>query len=221
MRKSSLSIIFIIVFIDLLGFSLILPLLPFYAETFGASPTIVGLLVASYAAAQLIGAPLLGRLSDRFGRRPILLISILGTFVGFLMLGFAQSLWILFASRLLDGFTGGNISVAQAYITDITDEKNRARGLGLLGAAFGLGFIIGPAIGGTLSVYGYAIPAFVAAGFSLLALFGVIFFLPESLSSETRADLANKKREEFSLGNFWKAINRPRVGPLLNIRFFY
>ncbi|MGB7115447.1 MAG: MFS transporter [Anaerolineales bacterium] len=221
MRKSSLSIIFIIVFIDLLGFSLILPLLPFYAETFGASPTIVGLLVASYAAAQLIGAPLLGRMSDRFGRRPILLISILGTFVGFLMLGFAQSLWILFASRLLDGFTGGNISVAQAYITDITDEKNRARGLGLLGAAFGLGFIIGPAIGGTLSVYGYAIPAFVAAGFSLLALLGVIFFFPESLSSETRADLANKKREEFSLGNFWKAINRPRVGPLLNIRFFY
>ena len=221
MRKSSLTIIFIIVFIDLLGFSLILPLLPFYAETFGASPVQVGLLVASYAAAQLIGAPLLGRLSDRFGRRPVLLISIFGTFVGFLMLGFAQSLWMLFASRLLDGFTGGNISVAQAYITDVTDEKNRARGLGLLGAAFGLGFIIGPAIGGTLSVYGYALPAFVAAGFSLLALLGVIFFLPESLSSETRAALANKKKEEFSFGNFWKAINRPRVGPLLNIRFFY
>jgi DHA1 family tetracycline resistance protein-like MFS transporter len=216
-----LTIIFIIVFIDLLGFSLILPLLPFYAETFGATPTQVGLLVASYAAAQLVGAPLLGRLSDRFGRRPVLIISILGTFVGFLMLGFAQSLWMLFASRLLDGFTGGNISVAQAYITDITDERNRARGLGLLGAAFGLGFIVGPAIGGTLSVYGFAVPAFVAAGISLLALLGVIFFLPESLSERTRADLAKSQKAEFSLKNFWKAVNRPRVGPLLNIRFFY
>ncbi|MGD9093612.1 MAG: MFS transporter, partial [Anaerolineales bacterium] len=221
MQKSRLTIIFIIVFIDLLGFSLILPLLPFYAETYGATPTQVGLLVASYAAAQLVGAPLLGRLSDRFGRRPVLIISILGTFVGFLMLGFAQSLWMLFASRLLDGFTGGNISVAQAYITDITDEKNRARGLGLLGAAFGLGFIVGPAIGGTLSVYGFAVPAFVAAGFSLLALLGVIFFLPESLSERTRADLAKRQKEEFSLKNFWKVVNRPRVGPLLNIRFFY
>jgi len=221
MRKSSLSIIFIIVFIDLLGFSLILPLLPFYAETFGANPALVGLLVASYAAAQLVGAPLLGRLSDRFGRRPVLIISIFGTFVGFIMLGFAQSLWMLFASRLLDGFTGGNISVAQAYITDITDEKNRARGLGLLGAAFGLGFIIGPAIGGTLSVYGYALPAFVAAGFSLLALLGVVFFLPESLSDEVRAELTKRKQEEFKLKNLLKALTRPRVGPLLQVRFFY
>jgi len=221
MQKSRLTTIFIIVFIDLLGFSLILPLLPFYAEEFGASPTLIGLLVASYAAAQLVGAPLLGRMSDRFGRRPILIISIAGTLIGFLMLGFANSLWMLFASRLLDGFTGGNISVAQAYITDITDEKNRAKGLGLLGAAFGLGFIIGPAIGGTLSVYGFALPAFIAAGFSLIALLGVIFFLPESLTEEQRDALARKSRQEFSFKNLWAAINRPRVGPLLHIRFFY
>jgi DHA1 family tetracycline resistance protein-like MFS transporter len=221
MQRSRLTTIFIIVFIDLLGFSLILPLLPFYAEEFGASPTLIGLLVASYAAAQLVGAPILGRLSDRFGRRPILIVSIAGTLIGFLMLGFANSLWMLFASRLLDGFTGGNISVAQAYITDITDEKNRAKGLGLLGAAFGLGFIVGPAIGGTLSVYGYALPAFVAAGLSLLALLGVIFFLPESLTKQQRTELANQSREEFSFKNLWAAINRPRVGPLLNIRFFY
>lgn len=221
MRNSRLTTIFVIVFIDLLGFSLILPLLPFYAETYGATPTQVGLLVASYAAAQLLGAPLLGRLSDRFGRRPVLIISIFGTFVGFLMLGFAQSLWMLFASRLLDGFTGGNISVAQAYITDITDEKNRARGLGLVGAAFGLGFIIGPAIGGTLSVYGFALPAFVAAGFSLLALLGVIIFLPESLTEDTRRDMASRQVDEFKLKNFWQAVTRPRVGPLLNVRFFY
>ena len=221
MQKSRLTILFIIVFIDLLGFSLILPLLPYYAETFGATPVQIGLLVASYAAAQLIGAPLLGRLSDRFGRKPVLVISLVGTFAGFLLLGFANSLWMLFASRLLDGFTGGNISVAQAYITDITDESNRAKGLGMLGAAFGLGFIIGPAAGGLLSVYGFAVPAFVAAGLSLISILGVIFFLPESLTNEVRAQLAKKTKQEFSLKNLWATLNRPRVGPLFQIRFFY
>ena len=221
MQKSRLTILFIIVFIDLLGFSLILPLLPYYAETFGATPFQIGLLVASYAAAQLIGAPLLGRMSDRFGRKPVLVISLVGTFVGFLLLGFANSLWMLFASRLLDGFTGGNISVAQAYITDITDESNRAKGLGMLGAAFGLGFIIGPAAGGLLSVYGFAVPAFLAAGLSLISILGVIFFLPESLTDEVRAQLARKAKQEFSLKNLWAALNRPRVGPLFHIRFFY
>src|SRR5512139_1963738 len=157
MRNSRLLTIFLIVFIDLLGFSLILPLLPYYAETYGATPTIVGLLTASYAAAQLIGAPLLGRLSDRVGRRPVLLVSIAGTLVGFLLLGLADPLgkalasstgipvntailMVLFFSRILDGLTGGNLTVAQAYITDVTDEQNRAKGLGMVGAAFGLGF---------------------------------------------------------------------------------
>jgi DHA1 family tetracycline resistance protein-like MFS transporter len=218
MQDKRLLILFLIVFIDLLGFSLILPLLPFYAETFGATPFQIGLLVASYAAAQLIGAPLLGRMSDRFGRRPVLFISLIGTFIGFLMLGFANSLWMLFASRLLDGFTGGNISVAQAYITDVTDESNRAKGLGLLGAAFGLGFIIGPALGGILSVYGFALPAFVAAGLSLISILGVVFFLPESLTEAARADIANQERQKFSIENLWRAINRPRVGPILNVR---
>ncbi len=221
MKRSPLSIILLIVFIDLLGFSLILPLLPFYAESFGANPTMVGLLVASYAAAQLVGAPLLGRMSDRFGRRPLLLVSIFGTFIGFLILGFARSLWMLFASRLLDGFTGGNISVAQAYITDVTDQKSRAKGLGMLGAAFGLGFIIGPAVGGALSVYGYAAPAFAAAGLSMIGLLGVVFLLPESLTVKARNALAQKARAEFKLQNLWQALNRPRVGPLFQVRFFY
>jgi DHA1 family tetracycline resistance protein-like MFS transporter len=221
MQNKRLVIIFLIVFVDLLGFSLILPLLPFYAETFDATPFQVGLLVASYAAAQLLGAPFLGRLSDRFGRRPVLLISLLGTFIGFLILGFANSLWMLFVSRLLDGFTGGNISVAQAYITDITDEENRAKGLGLLGAAFGLGFIIGPAVGGTLSVYGFGTPAFLAAGLSLISIMGVIFLLPESLSEEARTALAAKKDREFRFKNLWNTLTRPRVGPLLQVRFFY
>ena len=184
MQKSRLTTIFLVVLVDMLGFSLILPLLPYYAETFGATPTIVGLLVASYAAAQMIGAPLLGRFSDRFGRRPVLLISIFGTFVGFILLGVGGSLLILFISRMLDGLTGGNITVAQAYITDVTDEKNRAKGLGMIGAAFGLGFILGPAAGGLLSTYGYAVPSFVAAALALINLVAVFFFLPESLTAE-------------------------------------
>ena len=221
MNNRKLITLFLIVFIDLLGFSIILPLLPFYAETFNATPLQIGFLVASYAAAQLLGAPLLGRLSDRYGRKPVLLISLTGTFIGFLILGFANSLWMLFLSRILDGFTGGNISVAQAYITDVTDESNRARGLGMLGAAFGLGFIIGPALGGILSVYGFALPAFVAASLSMISILGVLFFLPESLSADKRAELEKQERQSFSLRNLWEAINRPRVGPILHVRFFY
>src|SRR5512141_162061 len=126
MKNRLLFSIIFVVFIDLLGFSLILPLLPYYAETFKASPFVTGLLVASYAAAQLVGAPLLGRLSDRYGRRPILLASVFGTFLGFLLLGFATTLWMLFAARILDGLTGGNLSIAQAYISDVTDEQDRS-----------------------------------------------------------------------------------------------
>lgn len=236
MRSARLSTIFAIVFVDLLGFSLILPLVPYYAKVFGASDSLAGVLVASYAAAQLVGAPVLGRLSDRHGRRPILLISILGTAVGFIMLGFANSLWMLFASRILDGATGGNISVAQAYITDITDRKNRAKGLGLIGAAFGLGFILGPAIGGLLSKLGetittqiagiainwqFALPAFAAAAVALLNLMAVFFALPESLTPEKREELAHKPQTAFTLRNLRAAFQRPRVGPLLSTRFIF
>jgi DHA1 family tetracycline resistance protein-like MFS transporter len=196
-------------------------LLPYYAATFGADAFVTGLLVASYAVAQLIGAPLLGRWSDRAGRRPVLLISIFGTFIGFLLLGFAGALWILFLSRVIDGLTGGNISVAQAYIADVTDEKNRARGLGMIGAAFGLGFIIGPAVGGALSVFGYAVPAFAAAALSLINLLAVFVFLPESLTAERRAAIAAQKKPPFTLRALIVALNRPRVGPLLHTRFFF
>jgi MFS family permease len=136
MDNKHLFSIILVVFIDLLGFSLILPLLQYYAKTFNANQTTTGILIASYAVMQLIGAPILGRLSDRFGRRPILLLSVFGTFLGFLLLGFANTLWMLFASRIIDGLTGGNLSVAQAYISDITDEKNRSKGLGMIVASF-------------------------------------------------------------------------------------
>ena len=134
--NKKLALILTYVFVDVLGFSLILPLLPFYAQTFDASPALVGLLLGANAVTQMIGAPLIGRLSDRYGRRPMLIVSIAGTAVSFLMLGLADSLWMLFLSRILDGFLGGNISLAQAYITDVTDEDERARGLGLHRVAF-------------------------------------------------------------------------------------
>jgi DHA1 family tetracycline resistance protein-like MFS transporter len=215
-----LASIFLVVFIDLLGFSLILPLLPYYARTFNASGTVTGLLVASYAAVQLFGAPLLGRLSDRYGRRPILLVSIFGTFIGFLLLGFARALWVLFASRIIDGITGGNLTVAQAYITDVTDNKSRAKGLGMIGAAFGLGFIIGPVTGGVLSQWGFAVPAFAAAGLSLVNLILVAAWLPESLTAQKRARAASNG-PALTLSAMAKALKRPFTGSLLISRFFF
>jgi DHA1 family tetracycline resistance protein-like MFS transporter len=239
--------IFLVVFIDLLGFGLILPLLPFYAGEYGASDFLVGLLAAAYALAQFFGAPLLGRLSDRYGRRPILMISIAGTALSFVLLGIADPLgrWlaslplqnaspdqlaaltnatvigVMFASRLIGGLAGGNITVAQAYISDVTDEKNRAKGLGLIGAAFGLGFILGPALGGLLSRWGYAVPAYAAAFLALANLAGVFFTLPESLTPERRTQLVNDKRPLISLRAMWEALSAPRVGPLLHIRLFF
>jgi MFS transporter, DHA1 family, tetracycline resistance protein len=219
MNKKLFSVIFV-VFIDLLGFSLILPLLPYYAKTFQANSFITGILVASYAVAQLVGAPLLGRLSDRFGRRPVLLLSVFGTFLGFLLLGFAKTLWMLFASRVIDGLTGGNLSIAQAYITDVTDAKSRSQGLGLIGAAFGIGFIIGPVAGGVLSQWGYAVPAFVAAALAFANLLLIYFWLPESLTAEKRA-LMTEKRPAVTLGALFQALKRPFTGSLLISRFFF
>jgi DHA1 family tetracycline resistance protein-like MFS transporter len=237
MKTSRLINIFIVVFVDLLGFGLILPLLPYYAETFGATPVVIGFIIASYAAASLFGAPLMGRLSDRYGRRPILLLSVAGTFIGYLLLGFAlpiggflASLFssqavnafvigVLFLSRIIDGFTGGNITVAQAYISDVTDEKDRSKGLGIIGSAFGLGFIIGPAAGGLLSRWGYSVPAFAAAGIAFLNLISIFFFLPESLTDERREANHRQQRPAFSLKALTDALKRPKVGPLLMVRF--
>jgi DHA1 family tetracycline resistance protein-like MFS transporter len=219
MNKKLFSVI-LVVFIDLLGFSLILPLLPYYAKTFQANSFVTGILVASYAVAQLIGAPLLGRLSDRVGRRPVLLVSVFGTFLGFLLLGFARSLWMLFVSRIIDGLTGGNLSIAQAYITDVTDAKSRSQGLGLIGAAFGIGFIIGPVAGGVLSQWGYAVPAFAAAALSFANLVLIYAWLPESLTPEMRANMPDK-RPAITLGALFVALKRPFSGSLLITRFFF
>ena len=219
--KKKLALIFGFVFVDLLGYSLILPLLPYYADTFGASITLVGLLGTSNALAQLIAAPIIGRLSDRYGRRPLLIFSIAGTVFSFLLLGFAKSLTMLFISRIMDGLLGGNIALARAYITDVTDEKTRSRGLGIIGAAFGVGFIIGPAMGGFLSQFGFNVPAFVAAGLSLINLILVIIFLPESLPSEDRQKMRNSPHTRFTLKKLREELSRPCVGNLLYIGLFY
>ena len=146
-----LLIIFLTIFVNLVGFGIIIPLLPFYAETFGASPLTIGLLFAVFSLCQLLAAPALGDLSDRYGRRPILIFSLGGTVISFVMLAVAHSVAMLFAARIVDGLSGGNISTARAYVADITEPKDRARAYGVIGAAFGLGFILGPALSGVLS----------------------------------------------------------------------
>jgi MFS transporter, DHA1 family, tetracycline resistance protein len=225
MDRRRLATIFAIVLVDVIGFGLILPLLPYYVKTLAPGTRdyalLVGLLTASYAAAQLIGGPLLGRMSDRFGRRPILLISIAGTAVGFLLLGFAHSIAMLFAGRIIDGLTGGNFTVAQAYISDVTDARHRAQGLGLTGAAFGVGFMIGPAMGGLLSRFGYPVPAFTAAALATINLCAVAALLPESLSEEQKVRLAASPRRGFSISGLVEALRRPRVAPLLDMRLFF
>ncbi len=219
LQSRPLYVLVLVVFVDLLGYSLILPLLPFYAVAFGASPTAVGLLLATYAAAQLVATPVLGRLSDRVGRRPVLLLSFLGTLLGFVALGLATAVWMLFVARVLDGLSTV-VSAAQAYISDVTAPQERARGLGALGAAFGAGFIVGPAVGGSLSRFGFAVPAFAAAALAGLAGTLLYFFLPESLTPERRAELVGTSASTFTLTFVRQSLRRPQVGALLEIRFF-
>jgi DHA1 family tetracycline resistance protein-like MFS transporter len=186
MKRSPLLVIFVTIFIDLVGFGIVIPVLPFYVESskFNATPRAVGLLFASYSVMQLIFSPILGRLSDRFGRRPVLLLSLIGTGIGFLVMGFATTLWMLFAGRILDGITGGNISTAQAYIADVTTPEERAKGMGIVGAAFGLGFIFGPPIGGILSRWGIAVPFLFAAGLAFANAILLYFTLPETVTAD-------------------------------------
>jgi DHA1 family tetracycline resistance protein-like MFS transporter len=214
--------LFLIVFIDLVGFGVIIPLMPFYAEKFGASPLTVTLLLATFSALQLFAAPLWGRLSDRIGRRPVLIASLVSSVAAYLWLGVADALWMLFAARALQGASAGNISVAQAYIADITTPENRAKGMGMLGAAFGLGFIAGPAIGGWLAgpdphLASVELPAFAAAALSALGLIAALVMLGESLPADSRIPIGAHRRGRIA--SVIEAFGRPRLRLLMTLFF--
>lgn len=210
-----LVIIFLTVFIDLVGFGIIIPMLPFYAEAYGASAFQVGLLAMSFSLMQFLFAPVWGRLSDVIGRRPVILAGLLGSAVSYFAFGLADSLALLFAARIVAGIAGANIPTAQAFIADSTTGENRAKGMGLVGAAFGLGFILGPAIGGFLSQWGYHVPAFFAAALSLANFVAGLFFLPESLPPDRRGGRTGPGRIEA----FRRALARPALPLVLLVSF--
>lgn len=214
MRNSPLLPIFLIVSVDVLGLTIILPLLPFYAEHFGASPAVVGLLVSTYAFCQLIAGPMLGRLSDHVGRRPMLLVSQIGTFAGFLILAFAHSLWLVFLSRIIDGLTAGNLSLAQAYISDVTKPEERAKSFALIGIAFGMGFLIGPGISGYLAQFSFQYPIFLAAALSLTSILATYFLLPTT-RAVTNDNSVPRKFAVLDWGNYLRYFRQPGLAPLL------
>jgi multidrug resistance protein len=206
-----LGIVFTTVVIDLIGFGIVVPILPLWAEDLGASATVIGFLAASYSAMQFIFAPLLGRLSDRYGRRPVILISLLGSAVSSFMIGFANSIILLFVARILNGISGASYSTAQAYVADITTKENRARGMGLIGAAFGIGFIIGPALGGLCALVDKRLPFFVSGALALANMAIAWKRLPET----DRRPAASGGRLAF----LRRAIADRTVGPLVVITF--
>jgi DHA1 family tetracycline resistance protein-like MFS transporter len=209
-----LLVIFLTIFVNLVGFGIIIPLLPFYAETFGASPIAIGLLFAVFSLAQLVAAPILGDLSDRYGRRPILLLSLAGTALSFAMLALASSLPMLFVARIVDGLSGGNIATARAYVADVTAPEDRSRAYGLIGAAFGLGFIIGPALSAVLSRISYVAPIWAAAGITVIAMALAWAWLPET-SHRVAAGTGMPFR------NLAAMLGRPGLRRILLIDFGY
>jgi len=214
-----LLIIYLTVFIDLVGFGIVIPSLPFYVESdaFRATPFEIGLLFASYSLMQFVFSPILGSLSDKYGRRPILFFSILGSAVGYLFIGFAFALWMVFFGRIVAGITGGNISTAQAYIADVTTKENRARGMGIFGAMFGLGFVFGPAIGGILSRYGIHVPFLFAAVLSFVNAVLLYFILPESIKFNSPVE-AEFRKNRFA--QIVESLRNAQFGTLNAVYFF-
>jgi DHA1 family tetracycline resistance protein-like MFS transporter len=209
-----LLVIFLTIFVNLVGFGIIVPLLPFYAETFGASPLVVGLLFAVFSICQLLAAPALGDLSDRYGRRPVLIFSLLGTVVSFVMLAMAHSIAMLFLARIVDGLSGGNISTARAYVADVTEPKDRSRAYGIIGAAFGLGFICGPALSGILAGYSYTAPIWAAAAMTLIATVMAWVWLPETVHRAAAGT-------GMPFRNMALMLQRPGLRRVLVIDFIY
>jgi len=184
--RGGLAFVFATMFLDIMGSTLLMPIVPYIVRQYNTDALTVGVLSAMYPAAAFLAAPVLGKFSDRWGRRPALLISVLGSAIGYLIFGLGGALWVLFLSRLIDGFTGGNISTAMAYIADVTPPKDRARNYAFGGVAFGLGFIVGPMLSGALSTISLAAPAFAAGALSLSSFLFGFLYLPESLPKEKR-----------------------------------
>src|SRR5919109_1885038 len=184
--KGVLSFIFSVVLLDVIGFALLMPVQAYIVRQYSDEALMVAMIPVLYAGAQFFAAPLLGKLSDRYGRRPVLLVSILGSALGYFLFGIGGALWVLFLSRLIDGFTAGNASTASAYIADVTPPQDRAKTYGFLGMAWGLGFILGPMLGGLLSEISLNAPAYAAGLLSLLSAVVGYFILPESLPKEKR-----------------------------------
>ena len=216
MKTSRLAVLFASVLVDMIGFGIVLPLLPFYAESMGATPFQVTVIIASFSAMQLAAAPIWGRVSDRHGRRPLIVAGLFASSVSYLIFGLAQTLWVLLLSRLAAGAAGGTISVAQAYVADATDEEGRAHGLGLLGAASGLGILLGPMIGGFFATWGYSVPGYVAAGLCAANGVAAIMLLPESRGTEERRPEAG---EASTMRGWFRAMVRFPLSLLLSVYF--
>ncbi len=223
LKSRPLIAIFFIIFVDILAFTLVLPYLPFFAERFGASPTQVGLILTSFSFCQFLAGPVLGRMSDQMGRKPILILSQIGTCLGFILLALSRNLWMVYLARVLDGITAGNITVAQAAISDITKPEERGRAFSLIGVSFGLGFFVGPAIAAFLSRYGHQAPAWGAAGLSFCSIFSTILLFKDSEVAHegkkpfriTRSDLA----QALNFKPIFQYLKHDRLKPLL-IQFF-
>ena len=210
---SPLAIIFVTVFIDLLGFGIIIPLLPFYAESFGANAFTIGLLGTSYSLMQFLFSPIWGRWSDKIGRKPIILVGLMGSCLSYFTLAVAASLPLVFFARIIGGIAGANIPTAQAYIADVTTPENRAKGMGLVGAAFGMGFVFGPALGGLLSRFGPSTPMWCASALCLANFVAAAFLLPESRTPAHHVEPLGR------LAAFRKAVGHPQLLVLLALYF--
>jgi MFS family permease len=217
-RRSPLLAIFLIVLVDVLGFTIVIPLLAFYAERFGASPLVATSLVSVYAVCSLCSTPIIGNLSDRYGRRPLLLLSQAGTCAGFLMLAYSNALWMVFVGRILDGITAGNLALAQAYISDHTKPEDRAKAFGVIGVAFGIGFSFGPGLGGVLSKrYGVHVPFILAASLSMLSMIATYTLLRENAATDLHATA--KRPSPFAIRTYLAYFRRPGLGTLY-LQFF-
>lgn len=208
--NKTLWILLFIAVINSMGFGIIIPLILSYGKKFGVNNEVLGILTASFSIAQFFATPVLGTLSDRLGRKWILAFSLLGSCVSFILFGLANSLLLLFAARILDGITGGNISVAQAMVSDMSSEKERAKNFGLLGSAFGFGYVIGPALGGLLNELGERVPFFFAAAISLLGMVLTLLFLKETTSDKTKNE--NKHNKLFNFGALISVLKMPAIG---------